>query len=102
MVYDHPRVLFILIDRYTQSSVHATPRRDCRTVSLKNTLNFQGRIYKLSCIIQHMGITLDSGHYIAWVKRNESWYVRNDRLVQMIRSLPDHSGNAYMLFYKKQ
>ena len=62
--YDHPRVLMVLVDRYTQSSSYSRSRRDCRVIEMDNILDLHGQRYKLSGIVKHLGTSVDSGHYI--------------------------------------
>jgi ubiquitin carboxyl-terminal hydrolase 4/11 len=39
------------------------------------------KIYELFAITKHMG-SLNSGHYVAFVKRDNEWYLFNDEMVQ--------------------
>ena len=98
-VYDHPRVLFILVDRYTLSSSYSRSRRDCRKIGLENTLDLHGQRYRLSGIINHLGTCVDSGHYIACVERSGTLYTCNDSLVHKINSFPKQSSDVYLLFF---
>ena len=100
-IYDHPRVLFLLIDRYTQSSSYARARRDLGRIFVEHDINLFGNKYELSGIVLHLGTTVNSGHYIAYIKRDGYWFICNDTNVQSVKSLPDPSGEAYLLFYTK-
>ena len=101
-VYDHPRVLLVLVDRYTQSSSYARHRRNCSKLGLKYTLDLHGERYKLAGTIKHLGTSVSSGHYIACVWRHNTWYICNDSVVQKMESLPEQCGDTYLLFFIKQ
>ena len=100
-VYDHPRVLLVLVDRYTMSASYARSRRDCRKIKVASTLDLHGQKYKLGGIIMHLGTSVDSGHYIACVQRQGDLYICNDSVVHKVKSIPQQSGDAYLLFFIK-
>ena len=100
-VYDHPRVLLVLVDRYTQSSSYSRSRRDCREIKMENILDLHGQRYKLSGIVKHLGTSVDSGHYIACGERNGSLYTCNDSVVHRIKNFPEQSCDVYLLFFLK-
>ena len=101
-VHDHPRVLLVLVDRYTQSSSYARHRRNCSILGLKYSLNLHGQNYRLGGIIKHLGASVSSGHYIAYVLKDDNWYSCNDSRVQKIESLPEQCVDSYLLFFIKQ
>ena len=101
-IYDHPRVLLIFIDRYTQFSPYMESRRDCGNMLIENVLELNGQIYRLGGIIMHLGTAVNSGHYIACVERGGILYICNDSVVHPIESFPLQSCEAYMLFFFKQ
>ena len=77
-IRDSPRVLLVLVDRYTQSSSYARHRRNCSILGLKYSLNLHGQNYRLGGIIKHLGASFSSGHYIAYVLKDDNWYSCND------------------------
>ena len=101
IVYDHPRVLMVMVDRYTESSSYSRSRRDCREIKIENILDLHGQRYKLSGIVKHLGTSVDSGHYIACVERNGSLYTCNDSVVHRIKNFPEQSSEVYLLFFLK-
>ncbi|EME32638.1 ubiquitin carboxyl-terminal hydrolase 14 [Galdieria sulphuraria] len=47
-----------------------------------NTQSHYGH-YELSAVLTHQGRAADSGHYVAWVKRDKSWYKLDDDKVSL-------------------
>ena len=43
---------------------------------MKN-LSFEGRIFELASVIQHLG-PMSGGHYIAWIRTEGGWNVYDD------------------------
>ena len=43
-----------------------------------------------------------SGHYIAYVQKEDNWYSCDESRVQRIESLPEQCGDTYLLFFIKQ
>ena len=48
----------------------------------------------------HIG-HLDSGHYIAYTKRYNKWYLFNDEDFETVKDQDALSQQAYLLFYKR-
>jgi len=68
-------------------------------------------LYDLYAVVNHLGGTLNSGHYIAdcYDEENGSWYNFNDTTVTKVVCADDAalkkrlcSGNNYVLFYKRR
>lgn len=61
--------------------------------------------YELYAISQHIGDTVNDGHYVAIVKENGNWYECNDTNVKPTNSVVNGgitSKHTYVLFYKKK
>lgn len=43
---------------------------------------------------------LQGGHYIAYIKCGEQWFLCDDALVTAVDAAIAHSPHAYMLFYR--
>lgn len=56
--------------------------------------------YELFAVIVHKG-SLDTGHYIAYTKRNGKWYMFNDDEFEIVKESDALSQEAYILFYRK-
>lgn len=57
--------------------------------------------YELIAVAEHLGGSINSGHYIAYGKRDKSWFQFNDSSISRINEDDALSKSAYMLFYKK-
>ena len=101
-IYDHPRVLFVSVNRYTLSSSYARARKDCRKIRMDEVMELYGQRYRLGGIITHLGASVDSGHYTACVERNGALYTCSDSVVQKTKSFPSQSFDVYLLFYIKE
>ena len=85
-------------------------------IKLVDTLDMKGYLHPESpekdakytlmatCVHQGMGTIAgdwnSSGHYIAYTKHNEQWWVKNDAFVQKVDSVPLHA-NHYLFIYKR-
>lgn len=56
--------------------------------------------YTIFAIIIHWGKSIQSGHYISIVKRNDKWYICDDDEVKEIDEDEILVDNAYLLFYR--
>jgi ubiquitin C-terminal hydrolase len=45
--------------------------------------------------------TLESGHYVAFTKRNQKWILFNDEEYQFVKEADALNQEAYLLFYRK-
>ena len=57
--------------------------------------------YELIAVSEHIGGSIDSGHYVAFSKREDKWYECNDSSIGHTVSDEAMSKSAYMLFYKR-
>ena len=59
--------------------------------------------YEVIATIEHKGATLESGHYICYIKQNNDWYVCDDTHIGKITNDNDApTKSAYMILLKKQ
>lgn len=49
-----------------------------------NTLDAEDTQFELFAIIVHVG-TLEQGHYLAYTKRNQKWYLFNDEEFYVVK-----------------
>ncbi|WP_339044227.1 ubiquitin carboxyl-terminal hydrolase family protein [Cardinium endosymbiont of Tipula unca] len=56
--------------------------------------------FALSGFIVHDG-TFGGGHYVAYVKKGDTWYLANDTSVTLVANAIEASQGAYLLFYTK-
>jgi len=71
-------------------------KRRSKSVSGGGTLD-----YTLHAILCHKGSTCTSGHYIAYVRRSNKWWLANDSVVRPVDEKTVLSQNPYMLFYQR-
>ena len=77
----------------------------CPVKILKN-INIGKYFYNIISITEHIGNSINSGHYVNYSQRVYSWYYFNDESAQKVdfpKILFDISerGNSYLLLYKK-
>jgi ubiquitin C-terminal hydrolase len=79
--------------------------------NINHTYSDKEMLYDLYGIVNHLGATLSSGHYISdcYNEENNSWYNFNDTTVTKIVCDDDEalkkrlcSGDNYVLFYKRK
>lgn len=58
-------------------------------------------IYELYGIVDHSG-SISGGHYIAFAKFDENWYVFNDSDFRVTRVENVLNSDPYILFYRKK
>merc|ERR1712215_282367 len=68
--------------------------------NLDININGQTKKYELHYIIEHIGSNLNSGHYMSYFKKNNTWYCANDRSITRIetQNLPTQ---PYINIYKE-
>ena len=54
--------------------------------------------YQLECIIEHIGNTVQTGHYVSYFKRNDMWYRASDLSIKATKNLPTQ---PYICIYKQ-
>ena len=68
---------------------------------IKSSLNLYGCHYKLCGVVLHLGTSVTSGHYIAFIKWGQFWFTCHDSVIRKVDFPPGPSGNEYLLFYTK-
>merc|ERR1712115_495567 len=54
--------------------------------NLDININGETKKYELQCIIEHIGFNYNSGHYMSYLKKNNTWYCANDRIITRIET----------------
>ncbi|AXI24226.1 Ubiquitin specific protease [Cardinium endosymbiont of Sogatella furcifera] len=104
---DMPSKLCLQLKRFENSRVKIMdPVHGTMTLTIPLDPNCKDHVvkYNLYAFIQHRGEGISSGHYIAYVKREDKWYRVNDGTIEepSLSDVIDASKTAYLLFYKKQ
>mmetsp|Transcript_19692 Transcript_19692/g.27480 ORF Transcript_19692/g.27480 Transcript_19692/m.27480 type:complete len:634 (+) Transcript_19692:194-2095(+) len=58
-------------------------------------------VYDLSCVVVHKG-TLENGHYLCFIRRNNLWYMCDDDFVTLATREEVIRCEAYLLFYVRR
>ena len=59
--------------------------------------------YKLYGVVVHQGVSINHGHYVAYLKAGNSdfWYLADDEDVKMVSEYQVMRQKAHLLFYQK-
>ncbi|UKJ90324.1 ubiquitinyl hydrolase 1 [Theileria orientalis] len=73
------------------------------SISLENKKNRQTWVnYEIYAIVCHLGHSLNSGHYITFIKgKNNFWFLFDDSTVRLVSNeyVKQHENDVYILFY---
>lgn len=80
-------------------------------VTIPDTLHVGSNIYEIYAIVMHVGYTLQSGHYYAYIRNEaQTWFMFNDsEVIEMNQVYVQHSSEgrlvddeqAYLVLYRK-
>ena len=57
--------------------------------------------YRIMGIVVHLGSSIASGHYIAYIRAGEKWFKMNDDTVIAVCWRTVRRKKAYLLFYEQ-
>jgi len=57
--------------------------------------------YELYAVCNHIGLSINSGHYNVFIKNNSKWFLCDDEYVTIANEKNLCSENSYLLFYRK-
>jgi len=98
---NYPDILAVLISRFSFTSSGRCTKNNGQ-VLIHESLSYNVQQYSIFGIINHIGSTANSGHYIALIKSHDKWYKCDDSLVMDVNlNMPCNSNEAYMLFYMR-
>ena len=102
-----PKYLIVHLKRFNNSLLKKTTKAnfpiknlDLSSYMAINCPRGQETLYDLYAISNHTGFTT-GGHYYAFCKNNDKWYIFNDSQVQEIAEDKIVTPEAYILFYKR-
>lgn len=97
-----PNTLVVCLKRFSFSK-SATKLSNLVDFPLKLILSSEDDVYELIAVSNHIGDTMDSGHYYSYckVKDINKWYSFSDSTVTEIQETSVVSNLAYLLFYQK-
>lgn len=95
-----PEFLTVTLDRYNR--VNDQNVRVDNRVNMQEEITIQGVKYTLKEVIVHKG-TADSGHYLAYVKEGNDWYLCNDAQVTLANAQYEQERyrGGYSYFYRR-
>lgn len=91
-----PEILFLNLKRYQLKNKNILKIENI--ISYPEVLTVNNKIFELSSIIMHSG-EIDSGHYIAYTKRESQWYLTNDEEIIRVPLSDVLNKPVYILFY---
>lgn len=91
-----PQTVILQLKRFASTSVSAVKEFE-EVVDFDEELHCGG-LYQLRAVIVHEGTSANSGHYFAYVKRNERWFRGSDMAVRIV-SFDDVKSCAGYLFF---
>ena len=71
------------------------------TIEYIRDVNGQQMSYRLTGMIRHTGSSIESGHYIAYVLIDGSWYEANDAQMTEVSWQTIRKLQVYVLFYER-
>lgn len=97
----YPELLVVTLGRFGT-------RKNTTHVAVPHTLDTQQYLwaddakrtrYSLNSVVNHLGHTLNHGHYVAECRRGNSWFAFDDDAVSRVPASSVGNASAYMLFY---
>lgn len=65
-------------------------------------LNLDDNRYELCSVINHVGLSLHSGHYTTYISQHNQWFFCNDTKIKPVSLADALNSEAYMLVYEKK
>ena len=95
-----PENLIIELRRYRMVAGNQYKAKQIVNIDQVMTLP-DGDQYSLESVVNHQGDTIQSGHYVAFVKSGKFWYLVNDDIVKRVAMKSLSSSDSILLFYSK-
>ena len=71
------------------------------SLDAEDVVSSASSIYNLTCIVDHLGTTVNSGHYVMHVLENEIWYSINDDFIEETDTVNLLTKDSYILLYTR-
>ena len=84
---------------YMSPCAHS-PERGC-TRKCAAACDAQGGLYRLHCVIEHIGRTMHGGHYIAYVRTAGRWLQCDDLRISEVSAARVQEAQAYLLIFNQ-
>ena len=97
-----PKILILFLDR-GQDNQFMCDVDFPKELDINEFLEEKGKKYKLIEVIEHLGQSGDSGHFIASCKHFDGkWYIFSDSSVYLIGNEYKKNGIPYLVFYERE
>lgn len=95
------KFLVISLKRFAYEVATKSSPKITSLVKFDERLEINKFKFSLFAVVNHIGQTIESGHYTAYTKdTNGSWYLCNDRIITPVSFKEVVTPEAYMLFYQ--
>ena len=98
-----PETIIITIIKYDSSGM-TTSGMITEPIPLSLKLGDEGT-WELKSVIKHLGARTEGGHYIAYTRYGDDWFLCNDETISKVNQYSEdfqsRIGEGYMYFYKK-
>ena len=97
-----PKILILFLDRgYNNTFICDVLFPE--TLDINNYLEMKGKNYKLIGVIEHLGKSGETGHFIANCKHFDgNWYIFSDSSIYPTKNKYQKYGVPYLLFYRRE
>ena len=97
-----PKIMIIFLDRGLNNRFMCDVDFP-EELDINNYLETKGNKYKLIGVIEHLGQSGETGHFIANCKHfNGEWYIFSDSTIYPIKNNYNKYGIPYLLFYRRE
>jgi len=105
-----PHALVITLQRFSYDATRGAASKIKKELTYPNELRVdpahlapecQSRAYELLAVLCHTGLSIDSGHYYALVRYDDSWYLYDDEIVSKVSAaeVAKRTYDVYILIY---
>ena len=99
-IYMAPKIMILFLDRGFNNSFKCEVTFP-ETLNMKEFTDIDGGEYHLIGVIEHLGPSSNSGHFIATCKHfNGNWYLFSDSQIIPLQNYKKE-GEPYLLFYRR-
>ena len=97
-----PKILILVLDRGHNNSFMCDVQFP-ELLDINDYLEMKGKNYKLIGVIEHLGQSGESGHFIANCKHFDgNWYIFSDSSIHPTNNKYQKYGTPYLLFYRRE
>ena len=98
-IMEYPKVMVLQLLRFDNALCKICSHNDHQLVPHLRVGGAEGRSYSLRAAIEHLGSSLQNGHYISYVLDGGEWHKISDMAVSKITEAKVLEVEAYLCFY---